>query len=52
MEALAAGFPVGGISAQALDIAKSELRGRLEALGVKSTDNVVAALEGVDQPAA
>jgi hypothetical protein len=52
VEALAAAFPVNGISAQALDIAKAELRARLEALNVKSTDNVVAALEGVDQPAA
>ena len=52
VEALAAGFPVGGVSAEALEIAKFELRARLEALNVKRTDNVVAALEGVDQPAA
>ena len=52
VEALAAAFPVDGVAAEALDIAKSELRARLEALNVKRTDSVVAALEGVDRSAA
>lgn len=51
-EALAAALPVGGIAAEALEVAKSELRARLEALNVKRTDNVVGALEGTDQSAA
>lgn len=52
VEALAAGYPVGGVSADALDVAKSELRDRLESLNVKRTDSVVAALEVADKPAA
>ncbi len=52
LESLAAAFPVGGIAAEALEVAKSELGARLEALNVKRTDNVVAALEGADQSAA
>lgn len=52
IETLAAAFPVGGIATVALEVAKSELRARLEALNVKRTDNVVAALEGADQSAA
>ncbi len=52
VEALVAGFPVGGIAVDALDVAKAELRSRLEALNVKRTDSVVAALEGADRSAA
>ncbi|HVE26875.1 MAG TPA: hypothetical protein VNC22_15800 [Sporichthya sp.] len=52
VESLAAGFPVGGIATEAVEVAKSELRARLEALNVKRTDSVVAALEGNDRSAA
>lgn len=52
VESLAAAFPVGGIATEAVEVAKSELRARLEALNVKRTDSVVAALEGNDRSAA
>lgn len=45
VEAVAAAHPADGVTAAALAVAKSEARARLDALGVKTTDNVAAALE-------
>lgn len=45
VEALAEAHPLHGITAAALAVARTEARARLDALGVKTTDHVMAALE-------
>jgi phenol hydroxylase P1 protein len=45
IDAIAAAHPAGGLAAAAAATARAELRARLESLGVKRTDDVVAALE-------
>lgn len=46
MDALAVAFPMDGLAADAANIARGELSDRLDALDIKRTDRVVAALEG------
>ncbi|MGQ0464682.1 MAG: hypothetical protein ACT4QG_05100 [Sporichthyaceae bacterium] len=46
IDAIAAAYPVGGVSALAADTARSELRGRLEKLGFGLSDIVRKSLEG------
>ena len=45
IEAIVEAHPLDGVTAAALAVARTEARARIEALGVKTTDNVVAALE-------